>query len=183
MENSALKTDTVSSFITAAQNGDNSAFRKLYDLYVNAMYNISYRIVNNKDEAEDVLQESFLKAFQSIRKFDNGNSFGGWLKKVVINSSIDQVRKRRISFVPIDDVTHNLEIEEENMRFDAETLRACIQELPDNYRVVLTLFLFEDQSHKEIATLLNISEGTSKSHFHRAKKKLLTLLNEKKHGF
>ena len=167
----------------AAQNGDNSAFRELYNLYAAAMYSISYRIVNNKDEAEDVLQESFLKAFQNIRKFDNTNSFGGWLKKVVINGSIDQVRRRKISFVPIDDAKHDLEVEEDNMRFDVETLRACIQQLPDNYRIVLTLFLFEDQSHKEIAALLNISEGTSKSHFHRAKKKLLTLLNEKKNGF
>src|SRR6218665_2834949 len=113
MERSAVKTDRVSSLITAAQNGDNSAFRALYDLYVQAMYSISYRIVNNRDEAEDVLQESFLKAFQGIKKFDNANAFGGWLKKVVINSSIDLVRKRRISFVPIDDATHNLEIEEE----------------------------------------------------------------------
>lgn len=183
MERTAAKTDPVSSFLAAAQNGDNSAFRELYNAYAGAMYSISYRIVNNTNEAEDVLQESFLKAFQNIKKFDTSNAFGGWLKKVVINASIDQVRKRRISFVPIDDAKHDLEIEEESMRFDAETLRACIQELPDNYRVVLTLFLFEDQSHKEIAALLNITEGTSKSHFHRAKKKLLTLLNEKKNGF
>ena len=182
MESLAQKTDTAS-LLAAAKNGHNAAFRELYGLYVNAMYNISYRIVNNKDEAEDVLQDSFLKAFQNISRFETTHAFGGWLKKVVINGSIDQVRKRRISFVPIDDRTNSVEIEEEDMLFDAETLRSCILELPDNYRVVLTLFLFEDQSHKEIAALLNISEGTSKSHFHRAKKKLLTLLNEKKNGF
>ncbi|MCW3085474.1 MAG: polymerase [Bacteroidetes bacterium] len=183
MEQQTVNTGIHSSVIAAAKNADNNAFKELYNLYSKAMYNISYRIVNNKDEAEDVLQEAFLKAFQNIQKFENAMAFGGWLKKVVINRSIDLVRKRKINFVAIDDKTQGIEEEEENAEYEVETLRSCILELPDNYRIVLTLFLFENQSHKEIATLLNISEGTSKSHFHRAKKKLLTLLKEKKHEY
>ncbi len=181
MEQPTANTTIRPSLIAAAKNADNTAFKELYNLYAKAMYNISYRIVNNKDEADDVLQEVFIKAFQNISKFENAMAFGGWLKKVVINCSIDVVRKRRINFIAIDDKTLGVQEEEEDdAEYEVEKLRSCILELPDNYRIVLTLFLFENQTHKEIATLLNISEGTSKSHFFRAKKKLLTLLKEKK---
>jgi RNA polymerase sigma-70 factor (ECF subfamily) len=166
-----------SSLITDCRNGDAKAFRALYGQFSKAMYNISIRIVNNSEEAEDVLQEAFLKAFQDMERFENENAFGGWLKRVVINCSIDLVRKRKITFVSIED-EDPVEEEDEELSYTVETLRKCIQKLPDNYRIVLTLFLFEEQSHKEIASLLNITEVTSKTHYHRAKKKLLQLLKE-----
>lgn len=180
MENRILDTPAHSSLLSRVKSGDNKAFQGLYTAFSKAMFNISYRIVNNKDEAEDVLQDSFLKAFQNIQKFENENAFGGWLKRVVINSSIDLVRKRKLSFISVEEA-NIAETEDEEIQYDVESLRACILQLPDNHRIVLSLFLFEDQSHKDIAALLNITEGTSKSHYHRAKKKLVQLIKEKKH--
>jgi RNA polymerase sigma factor (sigma-70 family) len=161
---------------------DNQAFKQLYDLYVKAMYNISLRIVNNKEEAEDILQNSFSKAFKQIQQFENEKAFAGWLKRVVINNSIDVIRKHRESFLSIDDIQIENPIEDElenEISFSIESIQACMQELPDGYRVVFTLYLFENMTHKEIGTSLNISEGTSKSQFNRAKKRLIQLLYEK----
>lgn len=180
MNGPTLDTNNTNSLLSRLKSGDDQAFRELYKAYAKAMYNISYRIVNNKDEAEDVLQESFLKAFQNIQKFENTNAFGGWLKRVVINTSIDLVRKRKLNFISVEE-TDIADTEEEDVQYDVVTLRECILQLPDHHRIVLSLFLFEDQSHKDIAALLNITEGTSKSHYHRAKKKLVQLIKERKH--
>src|ERR1043165_7822957 len=106
-------TDTRSSLISRCKSGDRQAFKKLYDLYSKAMYNISIRIVNNSDEAEDILQESFLKAVQDMSRFESEAAFGGWLKRVVINRSIDQVRRRKPSFVSIGENDHDLAEEDE----------------------------------------------------------------------
>jgi RNA polymerase sigma-70 factor (ECF subfamily) len=174
-------TDIKTSLLERIKKGDNKAFKELYSRYSKAMYNISFRIVNNRDEAEDVLQESFLKALQNLEKFENESAFGGWLKRVVMNRSIDAVRQRKISFVSLEEHAEQLEDEEKEPVYTAEILRECILQLPDNYRVILSLFLFEKQSHKDIGTMLNISEGTSKSQYHRAKKKLIKLIREKNH--
>ncbi|MFL5763316.1 MAG: RNA polymerase sigma factor [Bacteroidia bacterium] len=178
MENPQIR--ITSSLIAKCKSGDRDAFRQLYDLYSKAMYNISIRIVNNAVETEDILQEVFLKAFQDMSRFENEKAFGGWMKKAVINRSIDQVRRRKIAFSSIDQ-EDLIEENDDDMRCSIEALRLCIQKLPDNYRLVLTLFLFEEQSHREIANALNITEGTSKSLYHRAKLKLLQLLKEHEH--
>jgi len=81
--------------ISRCKNGDNSAFKEIYQLFSKAMFNISMRIVNRIDEAEDILQESFLKAFQNIKSFENEAAFGSWLKRVVVNNSIDFIRKQK----------------------------------------------------------------------------------------
>lgn len=160
--------------------GDKQAFREFYDLYSKAMLNISLRIVNNTEEAEDILQESFLAAFQNIGKIESDTGFGGFLKRIVINRSIDLIRKRKIDFQPLDDARYlGEELPEENQRYDITVLRNCLQELPDGFRVVISLYLFENYSHREIGNLLNITEGTSKSQYNRAKKKLAELYSKK----
>lgn len=173
----SIKTSPVS----LCKKGDTKAYKVLYDLYAKAMLNISARIVGNLAGAEDVLQESFLKAFQNIQKFENEAAFGSWLKRVVINSSIDVIRKRKESFISLDkiDLVEN-EAEEEEMAYDIATVKDCMLQLPDGYRVVLTLYLFENYSHKDIAVALKISEGTSKSQYNRAKKKLIQSIQNKK---
>lgn len=160
--------------------GDKQAYREFYDLYSKAMLNISQRIVNNTEEAEDVLQESFLAAFQQIGKIRSDAEFGGYLKRTVVNRSIDLIRKRKVNFYSLDDAKYiGEELPEENQRYDITVLRNCIQELPDGFRIVLSLYIFENYSHREIGNLLNISEGTSKSQYNRARKKLTELYSKK----
>ena len=172
-------TDVNIAIIERCQKGERKAFQELYNLYAKAMFNISVRILNNSDEAEEVLQDSFLKAFEKISTYDKKYSFGVWLKRIVINRSLDVLKKRKLNFVSIDDADFREEDQEDESIYDVDVLKKCIQELPDGYRTILTLFVFEDYSHKEIATLLSINEGTSKSQYNRAKKKLIELVKQK----
>lgn len=172
-------TDVNIAIIERCQKGERKAFQELYNLYAKAMFNISLRILNNSVEAEEVLQDSFLKAFEKISNYDKKYSFGVWLKRIVINRSLDVLKKRKLNFVAIDDADFREEEQDEESFYDVDVLKKCILELPDGYRTILTLFVFEECSHKEIAALLNISEGTSKSQYNRAKKKLTELVKQK----
>lgn len=168
------------SIINRCKKGENTAFKEIYEKYKKAMFNISYRLLNSIDDSNDVLQESFIKAFQNISKFENEAAFGSWLKRVVINHSIDILKKQKNNSISIDQLELIDEIDEPNdIKYDIEIVKKCIQELPDGYRIVLTLYLFEDYSHKEIATMLKISEGTSKSQYNRAKRKIIQLIQDK----
>lgn len=159
---------------------EGNAYKKLYEQYSSAMFSISMRIVNNRDEAEDILQESFLKAFKDMSRFNNRAAFGSWLKRVVINHSLDVVRNQKLNFISIEDATDiETEDREEEIQYDITTVTECINQLPQGYRVILTLFLMEEYSHKEISEMLGISEGTSKSQYNRARKKLATLITQK----
>ncbi|MCE3229044.1 MAG: polymerase [Bacteroidetes bacterium] len=173
-------TDANAAIIERCKKGDRRAFYEIYVLYSKAMFSISLRIVNNFAEAEEVLQDSFLKAFDKIGTYDPKYSFGAWLKRIVINGSLDALKKRRSILVPLDDV-HIIQEEnnEDEISFDIEIIKKCVTELPDGYRTILSLFVFEDYSHKQIAEMLGISEGTSKSQYNRAKKKLIELVTQK----
>ncbi len=161
--------------------GNRKAQFELYKLYASAMYNVALRIVNDDAEAEDVLQEAFLDAFNRIADFRQETTFGLWLKQIVINRAINYLRKRKAEFVGLDDV----EIEDEpatdfeETHLKVEAIKAAIAELPDGYRVVLTLYLFEGYDHEEIAHILKITENTSRSQYMRAKRKLNSLLETK----
>lgn len=144
------------------------------------MFNVSMRITNDYAEAEDVLQESFLNAFQNIQAFRGESTFGSWLKTIVVNRAIAAVRKRRLELLPIDnhdyaDVPEGMD--EEEMSYQVATIRKAIQQLPDGYRLVLSLYLLEGYDHKEIAHILQITEATSKSQYSRARKRLQELMS------
>lgn len=172
-------TDVNAAVIDRCKKGERKAFQELYNLYAKAMFNISLRILNNSAEAEEVLQDSFLKAFVKIDSYDPAHSFGAWLKRIVINGSLDVLKKRKPAFVPLETIEYVQEEDpEEEIAFDVEAIKKCMANLPDGYRTILSLFLFEDCSHKEIASLLGISEGTSKSQYNRAKKKLIELVKQ-----
>jgi len=166
--------------VEQCKKGDDSAFRELYMLYSKPMFNASMRILNNRDEAEDVLQESFVAAFRHIRSFEEKGSFGSWLKRIVINKSLDALKKQKQNFVQVDElnIAEEETEEETGIEYDAVALQKAIDRLPDGYRVILTLFLFEDYSHRMIAEKLGISESTSKSQYLRARKKLGAYLKE-----
>lgn len=167
--------------VNECRKGSRTAQFELYKLYVKAMYNVAFRIVNHVAEAEDVLQESFLDAFIRIENFRGETTFGLWLKQIVINKSINQLRKRRAEFVNIDDVDLAEEEREdtEGQELKINEIKEAVAALPDGYRVVLTLYLFEGYDHEEISHILKISENTSRTQYMRAKMKLNSLLEKK----
>jgi RNA polymerase sigma-70 factor (ECF subfamily) len=139
------------------------------------------RIVNDEDEAADVLQEAFTDAFTRIADFRQETTFGLWMKQIVINRAISQIRKRKLELISIDEtdvesipdneVTDNSEFE-----MQVRQVQATIQQLPDGYRLVLSLYLLEGYDHEEISQILQISENTSRTQFMRARRKLAELL-------
>lgn len=146
------------------------------------MYNVGYRIVNNADEAQDVLQEAFISAFKNLEFYRGDATFGAWLKRIVVHKAINQLKKRKLERFPDDDKwdVKQEEPEEEVFPHPVEAVRRAIEELPDGYRAVLSLYLVEGYDHGEIAGILGISESTSKSQFNRSKKRLKEILEQKK---
>ena len=145
------------------------------------MLNVAMRITRDYMEAEDVLQEAFVRAFRNLSSFKGDATFGAWLKRIVINTAINQIKKRKAEFVEIEE--GRMEIPEPNeqpyeARWNMNVVRQAIQQLPEGYRVVLSLYLIEGYDHKEIGQILQISEATSKSQYSRAKKKLRFILNQ-----
>ena len=166
--------------VDRCRTGDRKAQYELYKRYSKAMFNVSMRITNDYTDAEDVLQEAFLNAFQRIESFKGDSTFGAWLKRIVVNQSISHIQKRRLSFRSMDENLDQPDVpdgpDEEALHYQVESIRKSIQQLPDGYRVVLSLYLLEGYDHQEIAEVLQITESTSKSQYSRARKKLLEML-------
>lgn len=168
--------------VERCKTGDRSAQTALYKQYYRGIYNVCMRILNHSAEAEDAMQEAFMAAFRQLNSYRGEVSFGAWLKRIAINRSIDMLRKRRIQY---DDVSRLPDQTDENTDYfdpdmSAEIIKSAIGELPDNYRIVLSLFLLEGYDHDEIAGILHISNGASRTIYHRAKERLKILLHEKK---
>jgi RNA polymerase sigma factor (sigma-70 family) len=175
-------------YIDRCRKGDRKAQFEIYRLYFKSMYNTSLRIVRDPLEAEDIMQESFLSAFVKIKTYSGKVSFGAWLKKIVINNSLDALKKRRLPTQELDEDLPEkavVEVENEtdfaNVRID--DIMEAVHELPDGYRVVLSLKLFEGYDHDEIAEILGVSSSSSRSQFTRAKQKLLLILKRKKKNY
>jgi RNA polymerase sigma factor (sigma-70 family) len=168
--------------IVRCQRGDQQAHYRLYKLYAKAMFNVSYRILGSEADAEDALQDAFISAFRNILSYRGDATFGAWLKKIVINKAITILKKRRMELFP-DDVQWDVAEAEEETEYregmTVERVRSAIQQLPDGYRTVLSLYLLEGYDHQEIAEISGISESTSKSQLNRAKNKLKELLTSK----
>lgn len=163
--------------------GDAQGYQALYRQYSKAMYNTSLRIVNNTADAEDVLQESFLDAFRSLHDFNYRSTFGAWLKKIVVNKSINILRKRRNYLVDMESselqaVTDEEPVNEEDIQYRVSAVKKMITRLPDGYRTVLSLYLLEGYDHEEISQILQISHNTVRTQYVRAKQKLLTLIKQ-----
>ncbi|MBC7872553.1 MAG: RNA polymerase sigma factor [Ferruginibacter sp.] len=168
--------------VARCKQGDKYSYERLYSQYAKAMFNTSLRIVNNTADAEDVLQESFLAAFR-LDEFDYSSTFGAWLKRIVVNRSIDTLRRRKLTVVDIDEVAIQgiQEAEppdEETIQLKVADIKKTIIMLPGGYRTVLSLFLFEGYDYGEIAEIMQISEATVRSQYHRAKQKLLQILQK-----
>lgn len=170
--------DKHADLVAECRKGSRKAQFEIYKLYATAMYNVALRIVNDDAEAEDVLQEAFLDAFNRMADFRQETTFGLWLKQIVINRSINYLRKRKMETVSVDevDVADEQEPDLEEAHLKVEAIRSAMAELPDGYRVVLSLYLFEGYDHEEIAHILKITENTSRTQYMRAKRKLNSLL-------
>ncbi|HMU46171.1 MAG TPA: RNA polymerase sigma factor [Chitinophagaceae bacterium] len=168
--------------VARCKQGDRQSYEILYRQYAKAMLNTSLRIVNNVADAEDVLQESFLAAFK-LDNFDYSSTFGAWLKRIVINKSIDLLRKRKVVSIqldenPVNEHSETEEIDEEQIQYRVGSIKRAIRQLPNGYRTVLSLFLFEGYDYEEIADIMQINAATVRSQYHRAKRKLLALLKK-----
>lgn len=170
--------------IDACKAGDRSAQFRIYKLYYKAMYNTSLRIVNDTMEAEDVMQDAFLQAFQRIDSYTGQGSFGSWLKRIVTNKSLDAIRKRKIQVSIEDEKLDFPDIAEENkeeeIQLQVTEVKAAIAELPEEYCLIVTLYLIEEYTHEEISEMLGISNNLSRTRLVRAKQKIQHILKEKK---
>ncbi|MFO7656526.1 MAG: sigma-70 family RNA polymerase sigma factor [Bacteroidales bacterium] len=171
--------------IEKCRSQDQAAQFGIYQLYYKAMYNTALRMVNIPADAEDIMQESFLLAFTKIDTYKGEVDFGAWLKKIVVNKSIDLLRTRKAFFEEIDEGVKTYETEEYNLENEEEInreitrIKKAIAGLADGYRVVLSLYLIEGYDHDEIAQILKISPSGSRSQLTRAKQKLTEILNKK----
>jgi len=164
---------------------DEKCQMQLYDNYCDAMYNIVCRYVKNNEDAKDVMQEGFLKAFLNIKNYKPEFSFGAWLKRIIINQSIDYLKKRKLELV-------NTEVEElhiidsENWNFSTQITKEQIienvEQLTDKHKIVVKLYLFEGYDHEEISQILDIPIKTSRTHLRRGRTKLQELLKDKRYG-
>jgi len=169
--------------VERCKNGDAQSYEALYRQYSKAMYNTSLRIVNNTADAEDVLQEAFLDAFRSLHDFHYRSTFGAWLKKIVINKSINVLRTRKVNLVDMEttdlhSVSDEETINEEEIQYRVEEVKKTIRKLPDGYRTVLSLYLLEGYDHEEISQILGISHNTVRTQYVRAKQKLLSIIKQ-----
>lgn len=145
------------------------------------MFNTALRIVNKAADAEDVLQDSFTDAFTQLRSFENKSTFGAWLKQIVVFKSISYLKKQRMSFVDLEavaDPPEENELDEAEIWYTVELIKKQIQQLPDGYRTVLSLYLFEGYDHEEISEILGVAQSTVRTQYIRAKQKLLQLLKK-----
>jgi RNA polymerase sigma factor (sigma-70 family) len=164
--------------VERCKQGDSRGFAELYRKYSKAMYNTSLRIVNNTGDAEDVVQEAFTDAFRSLEDFHYKSTFGAWLKRIVINTSINYLRKRKMDMIDIDktNIGHLPEedmTDEQEIQMKVEDIKKAVGLLPNGYRTVLTLYLFEGYDQEEIAEILQVSHATVRTQYMRAKQKLV----------
>jgi RNA polymerase sigma factor (sigma-70 family) len=170
--------------------GKRSAQSLLYKKFAATMLGVCMRYSSSRDEAEDIVQEGFIKIFQRITSFRREGSFEGWMKRIMINQALNHYRKNRKlpyhSVIEEIDETEILDLEDPEPidQIPSETLMTMIQRLPEGYRMVFNLYVFEEFSHKEIAESLNVSESTSKTQLLKARrllrKRILELKQTKK---
>ena len=167
--------------VERCKQGSSLSFKELYMQYAKAMYNTSLRIVNNAADAEDLVQVSFIDAFRNIERFNYQSTFGAWMKRIIVNKSINHLRNKKLKLVDIgqaniSEVVNDDETNEEEIEFKVAEIKKAVCMLPDGYRTVFTLCAFEGYDYEEISEILKISETTARTQYHRAKKQLLHLI-------
>jgi RNA polymerase sigma-70 factor (ECF subfamily) len=158
------------------------AQRALYERFSHKMFAVCYRYAHNREDAEDMLQEGFIKVFTQIQKFENRGSLEGWIRRIMIHTCINILKKNK-RFNESVDLIHagSLQVREDSIPsiVQAKEVVECIRMLPLGYRTVLNLYAIEGFSHKEISTMLDVEESTSRSQYTRAKSMLEDILLKK----
>src|SRR5262247_4519084 len=164
-------------------NKDPLAQKELYQKYSSKMLSVCYRFAHNREDAEDMLQEGFIKVFSQIHTFQNKGAFEGWIRRIIVHTCINHLKKNK-KFNESVDIIHatSLQVREESVPsiVQAKQVVECIRLLPIGYRTVLNLYAIEGYSHKEIGEMLDIEESTSRSQYTRAKQMLEDILVKKK---
>ena len=165
--------------IEQSKRGHAKAQYELYNRYAKAMLNTCYRMMNNRENAEDMLQESFSEAFRKLDTFRYESTFGAWLKRIVVNRCINEIKRKKTELQFVEDMMPFGKIqatEEEKSTMDVNTIRRAMQQLPNGSRMIFSLYLLEGYDHREIAQILGVSESNSKSQYMRAKRKIREIL-------
>ncbi len=182
LKKTALATTSEEKLVQLCKVGDPAAQQQLYHRYANAMINVAYRILKNKEDAQEVLQDAFLKAFKKVNTLENTAGFAGWLKKIVIHTAINKAKKKGFSFVEMKehfmDQPNDEIVSEQQINWNIQLVKKALMQLPNGYRTVLTLYLIEGYAHDEIATILNISKATSLTQYSRGKQKLKLIFQQ-----
>lgn len=169
----------INSLIKACKKGNQIAQMQVYDQYAQAMFTIACRYLKDEEEAKDVMQEGFLKAFMNIENYRPEATFGAWLKRIIINQSLDVLKKRKLEFSATEVETLEI-IEDDNWEFDSSITKQdiikAIEQLNRKHKIVVQLYLIEGYDHQEISEILNIPIKTSRTHLSRGKAKLRDLL-------
>jgi RNA polymerase sigma-70 factor, ECF subfamily len=168
--------------------GKRKSQEKLFKMFYGKMLSVCMRYTKDQDNAQEILQEGFIKVFDKLETFDFNGSFEGWVRRIMVNTAIDSIRRaKRDPFLAEDETNtfvdegHNPMDENEfltSISLKAEVAMRAIQQLSPAYQAVFNLYVFENQTHKEIGEILGISEGTSKSNFAKAKANLKKVLEE-----
>jgi RNA polymerase sigma-70 factor (ECF subfamily) len=174
--------DLNGNIIKLCKRGDRKAQTHLYAAFYKKVYNSCYRILRNQQEAEDAMQESFIKAFSRLDKYENETPFEAWILRIAINTSIDKLRENQPEWVDYDEKHFNFpENEDETEEWEltlekVKQIKRAIERLPDAARIIISLYLIEGYDHEEIAGILHISSGNVRIQYMRAKQKLIELL-------
>ena len=170
-------------YIDKVLKGETQYFSHFVDKYKDVVYSIAFKVLRNREDAEEMAQESFVKAYKSLNTFKGSAKFSTWLYRITYNSCISEVRKKKLKFVSTDDV--QISDEPEEMNFDgipeenrAKYVKAALDKLPEDEYTLILLYYFEDKSIEEIGEITKISESNAKVKLFRARKKLYTILND-----
>ncbi|WP_214608401.1 RNA polymerase sigma factor [Nubsella zeaxanthinifaciens] len=164
--------------------GEEKGYAMLYNKYAKRIYHAVLRVMGNSAETEDIVQEAFCTAFEQIDRLKNQNNFEGWVKRIALNQAISTLRKKKMVFT---EDSHLEAVADEELDLNEEFIFQCqvddvkkaIADLPDGYRTIVSLHLFEDMGQEEIGKMLGINHATVRSQYHRAKKKIFTALKDK----
>lgn len=158
----------------------------LYNQYCEGMFVVAQRYLRNTAEAEDAMQEAFIKAFQRLYQFKGDVTFGSWLKRIVINTCLDAIKARKMELYAINEEVLSIADDEDNWSVDQDTtfekVQGAIDELSTNYKTIVKLYLLEGYDHQEISEILNISETASRTNLHRGKLQLKKNLKQLQNG-
>ena len=149
---------------------------ELYNRHSHQVYASAFRILRNTQEAEDIMQETFITAYKRLDDVEDEKKIGAWMSRIASNKSLNYIKRQRQNWVDLDEVEVVEEPEEDLNEYSIDHIYKCIEQLPEGFRIILTLFLIEGLSHKEIGDQIGIAESTSRSQYTRARRRLTEII-------